>query len=239
MTLASIKTKQLLLAFFLIVFIIWFILIFAEKPFFFPVNQKSKEKRAAIAIRDNVIPFQKMGTKLFTFPYLTKFYDTLYYFTQYAEDDKKYKFIKDLNYILDHYSTVDVFLLAHSNNFIDWVKEIDKNKISKIRLVYNTGCSGVNQSSQWKNIGVKTYVSHIGNNSVSPVFYFYFLRRWCKGWKLNKAVYNSNLEMRTKLIQFNKLGWSTCNTDLVRNSLAIITGDSLLTIDSVYENIKK
>lgn len=239
MNLKGLKSKPFLLIFIFFAFIFLFIILFAESPFFFSVNKKIRTERAAIAIRDNVIPFQKMGTRLFTFPYLTKFYDTLCYYTQYTEGDKKAEFIKDLNFLLNNYSAVDVFLLAHSNNFIDWVKEIDSSKISKIRMVYNTGCSGLNQSNQWKEMGVKTYVSHIGNNSVSPVFYFYFLRRWCKGWTLNKAVYNSNLEMKNKLIQFNRLGLSNCNSELIQNSFAIITGDSILTIDSVYENFKK
>ncbi|MBI5540294.1 MAG: hypothetical protein HY951_09575 [Bacteroidia bacterium] len=235
MTFLNSKRKHFFVVLLLIVCFVILITFLTEFPFIHSVNDKFKKERAVIAIRDNVIPFQKMGTRLFTFPYLSKYYDTLCYFTQYYENDKKTEFISSLNYLLDNYSTVDVFLLAHSNNFIDWINELDSNKISKIRLVYNTGCSGYDQTDKWKNIGVKSYVSHIGNNSLSPVFYFFFLRRWCSGLKLKDAVNDSNNKMKEKLFQVEMLGFNSINEILINNSTAKISGDSLFSIDSIYE----
>lgn len=239
MTFFNTKSKQFFLVLFIIIGLLFFITFFTELPFFDSVNYKYKKLRAVIAIRDNVIPFQKMGTRLFTFPYLSKYYDTLCYYTQYSENDKKTEFISSLNFLLDHYSTVDIFLLAHSNNFIDWVKEVDSIKISKIRLVYNTGCSGYYQANKWKNMGVNTYVSHIGNNSLSPVFYFFFLRRWCSGNKLKDVVNDSNNEMKEKLSQAERFSFNHINEILINNSTAKISGDSMFTIDSVYEKNNK
>lgn len=233
------KRKYSFVVLLLIVSLLFIITLLTEFPFFYSVNPKFKKDRAVIAIRDDVISFQKMGTRLFTFPYLSKHYDTLCYYTQYYKNDKKIEFITSLNYLLDHYSTVDVFLLAHSNNYIDWINEVDSIKISKIRLVYNTGCSGYNQAIKWKNVGVNSYVSHIGDNSLSPVFYFFFLRRWCSGNKLKDVVNDSNNEMKEKLSQAERFSFNHINEILINNSTAKISGDSMFTIDSVYEKNNK
>ena len=36
-----------------------------------------RERRAALAIRDNVTPFQKWGSRQFTAPYLERYYDQI------------------------------------------------------------------------------------------------------------------------------------------------------------------
>lgn len=156
---------------------------------------KPAERKAAIAIRDNVIPFQKYGTRLFTLPYLKKGYSEVVYLTTYEKEEKKKEFIEGLTRLLENNDAVDIFLLAHGNSYYRWVEEIDTALRKKIRLVYNTGCSGAQQALLWQRLGARSYVAHISEESISPVFYFYFLRRWAAGRPLAKAAAEANLQM--------------------------------------------
>jgi hypothetical protein len=75
--------------------------------------------------------------------------------------------------------------------------------------VYKTGCYDLKQGPLWLSLGAKAYVGHPGY-SVSPVFYFYFLRRWTRGIKLADAIEESNALMRliitrAQLFSFGKL----------------------------------
>lgn len=157
-----------------------------------------KELRAAIAIRDNVSSFQKWGSKHFTAPYLYKYYDAAWYFTQTGQGDCKETFLSTLDTALQRYPEVDLFLLAHSNQYIAWVAETPPKRRRHIRLVYNTGCRDLRQGPSWLGLGAKAYVGHSGL-SASPVFYFFFLRRWTRGLTLNDAVEESNSLMRLNL----------------------------------------
>jgi len=150
-----------------------------------------KKQRAALAIRDNVIPFQKWGSKQFTTPYLDRSYGTAWYFTQTDSEDCKQAFLARLNEALQRYSVVDLFLLAHGNQFILWVAELPPQQRRRIRLVYNTGCRDLKQGPAWLQLGARAYVGHPGD-SASPVFYFYFLRRWTRGATLREVIDESN-----------------------------------------------
>jgi len=176
---------------------------FTESPVLLFSSPKKNAGNAAIAIRDNVIPFQKFGTRLFTYPNLTGAYGKVVYLTEYKRNEKRDEFIKELDKLLDEYKQVDVLLLAHANEFYKWVREIDSVKRKNIRLVYNTGCAGSAQEAIWLDLGVKSYVAHASNQSISPVFYFYFLRRWCGQQTLERAVTEGNVNMELKL---NRLG---------------------------------
>src|SRR5262249_45917323 len=111
-----------------------------ERVFWYTDAPLGKERRAALAIRDNVSPFQKWGSKQFTTPYLDKYYDAAWYFTQTHQGDCKETFLSTLDTALQRHPEVDLFLLAHSNQYIAWVRDLPPERRSHIRLVYNTGC---------------------------------------------------------------------------------------------------
>jgi hypothetical protein len=157
--------------------------------------------RAAVALRDHVIPFQKWGTKLFTLPHLEAAYDRVFYFTQDRPDDKRAELVGALEQALAGYDDVDLFLLAHRNRYVDWIESIDPALRRKLRLVYNTGCADAYQAGEWLDAGADVYVGHPAPRSVSPAFYFYFLRRWTRGWPLAEALVEANQAAR------RRLGW--------------------------------
>jgi len=156
------------------------------------INKMSSKSIAALVIRDNVSAFQKWGSKLFTAPYLNLYYNESAYFTQYYLDDKKQDIISTLRNFLETNNYVDIYLLAHSNYYYEYIEEIEPELREKIRLVYNTGCGNFNQSEYWLSLGADIYISHLNEESLSPFFYFYFLRRWTKGYTLEDAVNISN-----------------------------------------------
>jgi len=166
-----------------------------ERPFWRFQRQAPPHRRAAVALRDDVIPFQKWGTKVFTLPYLEQYYEYTVYFTQSPDNATQQAFIATLTQALAQYDSVDLFFLAHSNHYIDWVATIDPALRAKIRLVYNTGCYDAAQAQAWLQLGAQTAVAHPGLSD-SPVFYFFFLRRWTLGEPLDRVVAASNERMR-------------------------------------------
>jgi hypothetical protein len=162
-----------------------------DRVFWDTTTPAGKERRAALAIRDNVTPFQKWGSRQFTWPYLERYYDAGWYFTQCDSENCKQAFLSRLDMTLEGYAEVDLFLLAHSNYFVDWVAKLRPERRGRIRLVYNTGCRDSKQERLWLSLGAKAYVGHPGK-SESPVFYFYFLRRWTRGATLQDAVEEAN-----------------------------------------------
>jgi hypothetical protein len=178
-----------------------------ERAFWDTSVPAGKERRAALAIRDNVTPFQKWGSKNFTWPYLEGYYEAAWYFTQSDSDNCKQAFLSCLDKALEEYPEVDLFLLAHGNYFVRWVAELPAKRRTRIRLVYNTGCRDLQQGPLWLSLGAKAYVGHPGV-SASPVFYFYFLRRWTRGATLQHAIDESNGLMRSTLarVEFVSFG---------------------------------
>src|SRR5690606_20863328 len=96
--------------------------------------------RAAVALRDHVIPFQKWGTKLFTLPHLEEGYDRVYSLTQAYRGDQREELIRALDDALRTHDQVDLFLLAHTSELFTWTGSLDPALRRKLRLVYNTGC---------------------------------------------------------------------------------------------------
>ncbi len=109
--------------------------------------------RAAVALRDHVVPFQKWGTRLFTVPLLEEGYDRVYYMTQGHPGDRRAEMVAALDEALAKHDDVDLFLLAHGNRFVDWVEEVDPGLRRRLRLVYNTGCAGGWQAEEWLAAG--------------------------------------------------------------------------------------
>ena len=143
------KIISLLITLMIIILVFILVILLSDTPIFFHKKKDSKYTIAAIAIRDNVIPFQKMGSRLFTVSYLQKKYDHYIYMTQYEEMDKREAFTDSLYGFLKNYDSVDVYLLAHSNYYYSWLDTFPKNLLKKIRMVYNTGCGNSNQTYIW------------------------------------------------------------------------------------------
>ncbi len=175
------------------------IIYFTESPILLFRKIKTNKSCAALAIRDDVVPFQKFGTRLFTYPYLQSAYAEVVYLTEYSKNEKHKEFVDGLERLLRNYDQTDIYLLAHANSYYEWVNELDSSLRKKIRLVYNTGCSGAEQQATWLGLGAKCYVGHKSSESISPVFYFYFLRRWCAGEKVGVATTASNQYMLEKI----------------------------------------
>lgn len=229
------RKKIISLALTVLIFIIASLFLFFITDFPLQAGKKSglKIKTAAIAIRDNVIPFQKFGTQLFTCPYLEKHYDTLFYFTQYSQGDKQEKFIRSLEYALANYDQTDMYLLAHSNNYYSWLSEIDTALIHKIRMVYNTGCSNAYQADEWLNAGVSAYVAHTGKSSMSPVFYFYFLRYWTQDGSLLQVVEKSNDATKKFIRMAGYISMSdSLSVSIIENTTAAWFGNGSTTIEN-------
>jgi hypothetical protein len=178
------------------------------------VRRSGNNNYGALAIRDHVIPFQQYGTKLFSTGYLKKNYNRISYFTQQSGEDQKEEIISALSQLLNECDSVDIFLLSHTNYYYRWLEELpDMTLLRKVRLVYNTGCSGAMQVNQWRTLGITRYVAHVSRNSISPVFYFYFLRRYCAGQNLTDAITESNIAMHEKLNRFNKISFGLISVD--------------------------
>ncbi len=160
--------------------------------------------RAALVLRDDVTPFQKWGSRQFTQPYLDRYYDAAWYFTQSDRADHKQEFLSSLRNALERYPQVDLILLAHTNRFVEWVAELPPQARGQLRLIYNTGCRDLRQGPIWLDLGAKGYIGHPGL-STSPVFYFYFLRRWTRGATAESAMEESNARMRTVLRRLEPL----------------------------------
>jgi len=194
-----------------------------------------KERRAALAIRDNVTPFQKWGTRQFTAPYLDRYYDRAWYFTQARSGDCKEEFLAALSAALERYPEVDLFLLAHTNNYVRWVTQISPAQRAHLRLIYNTGCYDLKQGPVWLELGAKAYVGHPGE-STSPVFYFYFLRRWSRGMPLKEAMDESNDLMRAALKRGESGSFGKLNAaQIAHESEAYSYGTTTLRIQSGTE----
>jgi hypothetical protein len=174
------------------------VVVMTERAFPGTAIPEGREKRGAVAIRDNVTPFQKWGTRQFTYPYLSQNYDKTWYFTQSEAENRKTAFLSGLDAALKQYPSVDVFLLAHSNQYVEWVADLPADRRRHLRLIYNTGCNDLQQGPKWVELGAKAYVGHPGE-SASPLFHFYFLRRWIRGEKLKDTMDESNRLMKTAL----------------------------------------
>jgi len=177
--------------------VISFCLIFVilqERIFLPAATPPGKEFRTALAIRGPETPFSQWATYFSLRSYLKKTYSAPTYFTQSKHGECKEEFISALDAALQNYPEVDIYFLAHTNHYIDWVKEVPEEHRKQLRFVYNTGCHNLEQGPEWLKSGAKAYIGHPGESS-SEIFYFFFLRRWMRGYTLNEAMDESNLQM--------------------------------------------
>lgn len=202
---------------------------FAEQPLLARPIREGSQRRAAFAIRDLVIPFQQWGSRAFTLPNLESVYGTVEYVTLRSRDEARGDEVAArIGGLLKSHDAVDLFLLAHSNDFVSWVRRVPDDLRRKLRLVYNTGCNDLIQKDEWLRLGARAYVGHVGL-SESPVFYVYFLRRWMRGAALDEVVAQSNA--RTEA--FLGLGLEGALSDseaTIASTHAECAGDGTLTI---------
>jgi hypothetical protein len=190
-----------------------------------PAAPATRSQSAAIAIRDQVPGYQQWATEHFTAPYLDRYYNQSWYFTQTSNANRKQEFLNALRQALTRYQWVDLYLLAHTNTYYRWVKEIKPALRKRLRLVYNSGCDNLDQGQLWLKLGAQTYIGHPGR-SASPLFYFYFLRRWTRGDALEHAVTASNSGMGKLLDIGSFFSQGRLNANFVFNeSQAFIYGN--------------
>jgi hypothetical protein len=159
---------------------------------FLPKHRKEKFTNAVVAIRDNVPGYQKLATKLFSKPWFNRMYDGVSYLEEKDIVTQERKFKEAIIGSAKLYDSVDIFILAHGNRMVVWLYDIADSIKGKIRLVYNCGCDNYKQGDIWKGQGVKYYLAHNGKLSLSPVFYFFFLKRWTAGCDLESCIKTAN-----------------------------------------------
>lgn len=208
---------------------------FVERPLVLSSTRTPHAPRAAIAIRDDVIAFQKWGTRSFTLPALERGYDRVWYFTESEGSSARAAFVAAVAEACAEYQTVDLYLLAHANRYVDAVAALGPERTAPLRLVYNTGCGDADQSTRWLSVGADAYVGHVGV-SQSPVFFVYFLRRWVAGAPLGESVVAANDETRRVLRVVGRVAFGAADTEvMIADSTAVRAGGASLTIGGAIE----
>jgi hypothetical protein len=163
---------------------------------------EGKDQRAAITLRGPDPPITLWLSKAFTLPYLKRYYahtDTIYarsdYVTQVPDTEAQAAFVARLEDALGEYETVDIFILAHTNHYEEWLKDVDPVLLPRLRLVYNAGCHTARWGPAWLDAGARATIAHPGH-SQSPIFFFFFLRRWTRGADIEQAMAESNARMK-------------------------------------------
>jgi len=146
---------------------------------------------AAIALRDHVPLEQKLGTQAFTVPHLSAAYDHVAYLTADEDDDARTAWRAALDTARRDHCVVDLFFLAHGDDFVSWYASIPVNERPRLRFVYDTGAGDLRQGARWIDEGARSFVGHPGGN-VAPVFYAFFLPAFLDGARLDQAVARAN-----------------------------------------------
>lgn len=187
--------------------------------------------RAVLTIRDSAESYEQFFTEYFTKKYFMKSYNESVYVNLKSKIKDKNFVLASLVYLLEKYDQVDVFILAHTNKYSKWVDDIPSNLRTKIRLVYNSGCKNAFQSEDWVNNGVTSYVGHKGETSLSPIFFYYFLRRWINGYNLENAVNASNQKSKQSIKYIDKMNFNDSDLSYVEQTEAHLFGQRRIIID--------
>ncbi len=156
-------------------------------------------RTAAVAYRDRVPEYQRLGSERFTVPYLKSGYTAYWYVDQLTGPKDRSEFGERVAEATRDYDVVDLFILANGPLGLEsWIPPIPPAQRAKIRLVYNTAAGGTSEAREWLELGAQAYVSHPGNN-MAPIFYAEFLPRWTRGEKLDDAVDAANKYTKAKL----------------------------------------
>lgn len=203
-----------------------------DRPLLARPRQTGSASRAAFAIRDYVSPFEQWGTRAFSMPALESAYGEVEYLTLAARrEDRSAEFAQRLAHLLRTHDDVDLYLLAHTNPFVEWVAKVPHELRSRLRLVYDCGCFDLRQRKRWLALGARGYVGHPGV-SASSVFYVYFLRRWLRGMPLAEVVRESN-ELTETFLTGVASPWFAGSLVSVAGTSAQFVGDGRLTIEGI------
>jgi hypothetical protein len=206
-----------------------------DRPLWDRPQKDGRERRAAIVVRDDERPAVKWVTRAFAMPALTAAYVQVQWFTQ-GDGPRSVRsdVVRALNAALLEYDDVDLFLLAHTNRYVEWVKEVPATLRTRLRLVYNCGCDDWAQAGRWRELGARAYVGHVGT-SLSEYFFPYFLRRWVRGMPLGEDVAVSNALAATAIRRVAVLGGFD-GDDAVRESEARVDGDPTIGVVAPRES---
>jgi hypothetical protein len=73
-----------------------FVVALTDRPIL-RVPSAARERRAAVVLRDNVSPFEKWGSRMFTIRRAQNSYDRVWYFTQRYRGDQHSEFVAALD----------------------------------------------------------------------------------------------------------------------------------------------
>ena len=157
-------------------------------------------RTAAVAFRDAVPEYQRLGSERFTVPYLKSSYTKYWYVDETHGAKDRVEFGERVFEATRDYDAVDVFVLINGGPYplYTWWPSLPPSQAAKIRLVYNTAGGGASEARGWLDLGVQAYVAHPGSN-LAPIFYADFLPRWTRGEPLDDAVAAANRYTQDKL----------------------------------------
>ena len=192
-----------------------------------------RERRAALAIRDVVDPVEIAATWAFVGPRLARAYGEGRSVTERDDDggEGRRRFVADFRALAAAYPEVDVYCLAHGNDYVDLLRDVPRELTARLRVVYNSGCNCGAQADDWLTLGADSYVAHPGIASHAP-FFFYFARRWWAGATLAEAAAAAQTQADAFFARFVPLGddWREAR-DQVTRSPGTVHGDATLTLE--------
>lgn len=191
-----------------------------------------RERRAALAIRDVVDPVEIAATWAFVGPRLARAYGEVRSVTEREDDggEGRRRFVADFRALAAACSEVDVYCLAHGNDYVDLLRDVPRELTARLRVVYNSGCNCGAQANDWFALGADSYVAHPGIASHAP-FFFYFARRWWAGATLAEAAAAAQTQADAFFARLVPLGddWREAR-DQVTRSPGTVHGDATLTL---------
>jgi hypothetical protein len=159
---------------------------------------------AAVAFRDEVPAWQRVGTRGFSRHYLDDAYDQVFYLEADSLGPSAPAELQSaLTAAARENRAVDLFLLVNGGRQLEWVRALPDDVRRKLRLVYDTGAGGGWQEQAWTEAGAQAYVSHPGSANLAPFFYVDFLRGWADGKPARDAVADANASLHERLSGFS------------------------------------
>lgn len=97
-------------------------------------------------------------------------------------------------------AAVDLFILAHGNDYYRLLDAIEPALRQRLRLVYNSGCDDARDAREWQRRGVRAYIGH-PDYSLSPIFLNRFRTLWWSGETASAAVAQANAHLHRVFVQ--------------------------------------
>lgn len=210
---------------------IFFVFMLNDNEFLKTSNTNDKDHGAVFVIRDSVPAYQRFFTAYFIKDYLSKYYDAVVYECQESQQGAPKRTMIQLQELLKKYEKVDILIMAHTNQYQKWLTTISPKLRSRIRLVYNSGCTNALQYKEWLGLGISAYVGHKGKISLSPFFFISFLRKWVNGKTLQYAVNSANSLLPIQIAYFDHIVPNDQNICFVHQTKAYMYGHGTTKID--------